>query len=64
MPIIIPARADAQLRASKEAGNKFNAAVNRTRNTWTPDQQEQLGHMYQVLKETHDALVNIVEANR
>lgn len=63
MSITVPPRAFAQLRASKAASDKLSAAVKRSRNTWTTDQEEQLSLIFQVMKETHDALVNIVEAN-
>ena len=63
MSLIIPDRAYVKLRAAKPAANQLAAAVNRSKNTWTADQQEQLSLIYQVVKETHDALVNIVEAN-
>lgn len=63
MAINIPPKAYAQLRASKAASEKLTNAVRRGRNTWTSDQEEQLSLIFQVIKETHDALVNIVEAN-
>lgn len=52
-----------KLRAAKPAAQQLTTAVNRSKNTWTADQQEQLSLIYQIVKETHDALVNIVEAN-
>ena len=52
-----------KLQAAKPAAQKFAAAVNRNKNAWSPEQQEQLALIYDILKETHDALVNLVEAN-
>ena len=63
MSVIIPERTLIKLRAAKPAAIKFSAAVNRNKNAWTPAQQEQLALIYDILKETHDALVNLVEAN-
>ena len=53
-----------KLRSTKPIYHQFVASVNRNKNTWTKDQQEQLSLIFQILKETHDALVNIVEANQ
>jgi len=63
MSLVVPDRALAQLRASKAASEALTAAVRRSRNTWTNDQEQQLHLVFQVIKETHDALVNIVDAN-
>jgi hypothetical protein len=63
MSMIIPPKAYANLRASKEAADKLTAVVKRGRNIWTADQEEQLSYIFQVIKETHDALFKIVEAN-
>jgi len=63
MSLIIPDRAYLKLQAAKPAHHQLTNAVTRNKNTWTAAQQEQLSLMYQVIKETHDALVNIVEAN-
>ena len=52
-----------KLKSAKPMAQKFAAAVGRNRNAWTPAQQEQLSLIYDILKETHDALVNLVEAN-
>lgn len=63
MSVIIPDRTLVKLRAAKPIAQQFAVAVNRNKNAWTPQQQEQLSMIYQILKETHDALVNLVEAN-
>lgn len=63
MSLVVPERALAQLRASKAASEKLSQAVRRSRNTWTSEQEEQLGLVFQVIKDTNDALVNIVGAN-
>ena len=63
MSIVIPQRTLTKLQAAKPAAQKFAVAVNRNKNAWTPEQQEQLALIYDILKETHDALVNLVEAN-
>lgn len=63
MSVIIPERTYEKLRAAKPAHHQLATAVARNKNTWSPGQQEQLSLMYQVIKETHDALVNLVEAN-
>ena len=63
MSLIIPDRTLLKLQAAKPVAQKFAAAVNRNKNAWTPAQQEQLSLIYDILKETHDALVNLVEAN-
>ncbi|MGD9629978.1 MAG: hypothetical protein AB7V18_12115 [Pyrinomonadaceae bacterium] len=63
MSLIIPERAYMKLRAAKPIAVQLTNAVNKGKNTWTAEQQEQLSLIYQVIKETHDALVNIVEAN-
>jgi hypothetical protein len=63
MAIIIPDRAYAQLKASKAASDRLTTTVRRSKNTWTTAQEEQLSLIFQVIKETHDALFNIVEAN-
>jgi hypothetical protein len=63
MAITVPDRALMQLRASKAASDRLAATVKRSRNTWTKDQEDQLSLIFQVVKETHDALFNIVEAN-
>jgi hypothetical protein len=60
----IPPKAIQQLRASKAAADKLSAAVRRGRRTWTAEQEGQLSLIFEVIKETHDALFNIVEANR
>lgn len=61
--MIIPPKAFQKLIASKAAADKLNAAVRRGRRTWTPDQEEQLALIFEVIKETRDALANIAEAN-
>ncbi len=63
MSLTIPPKAYAQLRASKAAADKLNAAVRRSRKAWTAEQEEQLSLIFEVIKDTHDALFNIVEAN-
>ena len=63
MSIIIPERALMKLRAAKPLALQFASSVKRNKNAWTPQQEEQLSLIYQILKETHDALVNVVEAN-
>ena len=63
MSIVIPQRTLTKLQAAKPAAQKFAVAVNRNKNAWTPEQREQLALIYDILKETHDALVNLVEAN-
>ena len=64
MAITVPDRAYAQLKASKAASEKLKQAVRLAKaNTWTAPQQEQLSLIFDVVKETHDALVNIVDAN-
>ena len=63
MAINIPPKVYAQLRASKTASDRLMATVNRSRNTWTTDQENQLSLIFEVIKETHDALFNLVEAN-
>ena len=63
MSLVVPERALAQLRSSKAASEKLTQSVRLSRNTWTSEQQEQLGLIFQVIKDTHDALVNIIGAN-
>jgi len=63
MSLNIPPKAFTQLRASKAASDKLATAVRRRPNTRTSDQEEQLSLIFLVIKETHDALFNIVEAN-
>ena len=63
MSIVIPQRTLTKLQAAKPAAQKFAMAVNRNKHTWTPAQEEQLSLIYDILKETHDALLNLVEAN-
>ena len=63
MSVIIPDRTLMKLQAAKPAAQKFAIAVQRNKNAWTPQQQEQLALIYDIVKETHDALVNLVEAN-
>lgn len=63
MSVIIPHNARQKLIASKAAADKLNATVTRHRKTWTADQEEQLHLIFQVIKETRDALTVIVEAN-
>lgn len=64
MPIIIPERTDMQLRESKAAADRLTTSINRGRSPWTREQQDQLSLIYEVVKQTRDALYNIVEANR
>lgn len=63
MSLIIPERAYMKLRAAKPIAQRLTNAVQKGKNTWTEEQQDQLSFIYQVIMETHDALVNIVEAN-
>lgn len=63
MSLIIPNKTYVKLRAAKPIHQQLANAVTRNKNTWTAAQQEQLSLMFQILKETHDALVNLVEAN-
>ena len=63
MSLIIPDRTDMQLRESKTAAEKLTASL-RGRSPWTKEQQDQLALIYEVVKQTRDALYNIVEANR
>ena len=61
--MIIPQKAWQKLVASKAAAEKLTIAVRRGRKTWTADQEEQLSLIFEVIKETRDALANIAEAN-
>jgi hypothetical protein len=61
--MIIPDKAYEQLKASKVAPERLTTSVRHSRNTWSREQEEQLSLIFQVIKETHDALVNIVQAN-
>lgn len=53
-----------QLRGSKTAAERLTASINNGRSPWTKEQQDQLALIYEVVKQTRDALYNIVEANR
>jgi len=64
MSLNIPDRANAQLRESKVAADRLATMIRRGGNPWTKDQQDQLATIYEVIKQTRDALYNIVEANR
>jgi len=64
MSLNIPDRANAQLRESKVAADRLATMIRRSGNPWTKDQQDQLATIYEVIKQTRDALYNIVEANR
>jgi hypothetical protein len=61
--MIIPQKAFQKLIASKTAAEKLTAAVRRGRRTWTREQEEQLALIFEVIKETRDALASIAEAN-
>jgi hypothetical protein len=63
MSIVIPPKARERLRASKVAADQLNTAVLRGRKTWTTDQEHQLHLIFQLIKETRDALGAIVDAN-
>lgn len=63
MSIIIPPKVRERLIASKAAADKLNATVRRGRKTWTPEQEDQLHLIFQIVKDTRDALTVIVEAN-
>jgi hypothetical protein len=63
MALIIPPKARERLRASKAAADQLTAAVQRNKKAWTPEQENQLYLIFQVIKDTRDALTNIVEAN-
>jgi hypothetical protein len=64
MSLVIPPRTDLQLRESKLAAERLTTSITRGRNPWTKEQQDQLALIYEVVKQTRDALYNIVEANR
>ena len=64
MSLNIPDRANVQLRESKVAADRLATMIRRSGNPWTKDQQDQLATIYEVIKQTRDALYNIVEANR
>ena len=53
-----------QLRESKVAADRLATLINRNGTPWTKDQQEQLATIFEVIKQTRDALYNIVEANK
>lgn len=63
MSIIIPPKARERLRASKVAADQLMATVQRGKKAWTPEQEDQLHLIFQVIKETRDALANIADAN-
>lgn len=64
MSLIVPERAKMQLRESKAAADRLGAIIQRNGNPWTKDQQDQLATIFEVIKQTRDALYNIVEANK
>lgn len=64
MSLIIPDRAQMQIRESKVAADRLEALIKRNGSPWTKDQQDQLAAIYDVIKQTRDALYNIVEANK
>lgn len=53
-----------QLRESKAAADRLTNSLKTARSPWTREQQDQLAMIYEVIKQTRDALYNIVEANR
>jgi hypothetical protein len=64
MSLVIPQRTDMQLRESKAAADRLTNSLKTGRSPWTREQQDQLAMIYEVIKQTRDALYNIVEANR
>ena len=64
MSLIVPERAKMQLRESKVAADRLGTLIKRNGTPWTKDQQEQLATIFDVIKQTRDALYNIVEANK
>ena len=64
MSLIVPERAKMQLRESKVAADRLGTLINRNGTPWTKEQQDQLAAIYDVVKQTRDALYNIVEANK
>lgn len=64
MSLVIPQRTEMQLRESKVAAERLTASITRGRSPWNKEQQDQLALIYEVVKQTRDALYNIVEANR
>lgn len=64
MSLIVPERAQMQLRESKIAADRLGALIKRNGTPWTKEQEDQLAAIYEVIKQTRDALYNIVEANK
>lgn len=63
MTLFIPPKAREKLRASKAAAEQLDREVQRSKKAWTADQENQLYLIFQVIRETRDALTLIVESN-
>jgi len=60
----VPEKTNQKLRESKLAHDKLVATSKSKRNVWTKEQEEQLSLIYTVLRDVHDALSNLVDANQ
>jgi len=64
MGSIIPENVNNLRLLSKQLAAELDTVVKKGGEVWTDEQAKQLGKIYQILQNTHDALYAVADANK